>query len=130
MAAEAALAQRLLSATGVTALVGTRVEPLLLPDNASYPSVVYRTFDREPTSTFADDVALSATSIEVESYGTTYASARATADAVKSALQRWSGTVAGIVVDHVFYEDETADYDSEARVFVISQDYRLWTRER
>lgn len=130
MAAEYAVKARLLAATGVTSLVGTRVNPLKLEQNTVYPAVTYRVINRQPNSLFQGDAALSSTVVEVESFGATYSSARSTADAVKSALQRWSGTATGVTVQQVFFNDEISTYDPEIRHWAISQDYTVWTEEQ
>lgn len=130
MAAEYAVKARLLAATGVTALVGTRVNPVKLEQNTTYPAITYRQVSRQPNSLFQGDAALSSTVVEVESYGLTYSSARTTADAVKSALQRWSGTATGVTVQQIFFEGELSTYDPEIRHWAISQDYTVWTEEQ
>lgn len=130
MPAEAAIAARLLAATGVTSLLGARVNPLKLEQNTTYPALTYRVVGRTPTSVFTEDADLSSTVMEIESFGSTYAAARSLAEAVKGALQRWSGTAASITVQQVFFEDELANYDPEFRHWSISQDFTVWTEEK
>lgn len=130
MAAESAIVARLLATTGVTTLVGDRIDPLLVAERTTYPCVTYRQVDRDPVSAFGDDVALTQSVVEVESFAETFTAARALAAAVQTSLQRWRGTAGGVTVQSVFFEQEVPDYDPETRVHSIRQDFRVWSEER
>lgn len=130
MAAESALVARLLATTGVTALVGSRIDPLLVPERTTYPCVIYRQVDRATVSAFGDDVGLTQTVVEVESFAATFTAARALASQVQTALQRWRGTAGGVTVQAVMFEQELPDYDPDTRVHSIRQDFRVWSEER
>lgn len=90
MIIEQVVAARLLAWSAITALVGTRVEPVVLQTATQANTVVYRRLygQRDYNLTGAEGVAT--VQIELLSWSQEYASARTLADEIRKALDAWS----------------------------------------
>lgn len=129
-----ALRHRLANYSGLSALVGTRVYAVKLPQNVTYPAVTYQIVGGLPrTHLMGGDDALAAPRVQVSAWDTSLTDAISVADQIKAALQDYSGTMggdAGITVQHIFLESEQIDiYDSEAEVHNVAQDFLIWREE-
>ena len=125
-----AIRARLLAVTAVTDLVGTRVYPLLLPQDPTYPAIRYQQITGTRESAMGSDVGLVEATEQVDSYDSTYAGARVLAEAVRAALQRFRGTVAGVVISDVFVLEGPLDlYEEAVKIYRVQQDFTVWHRE-
>lgn len=120
---------RLQAVTGVTNLVGTRVYPVVLPQSPTYPAIRYQQTagSREPA--MGSNSGLVKTTVQIDSYSDTYEQARQVAEEVRSALQRFGGTVAGVVIESVFVEGPLDVFEEEIKKFRVQQDFTVWHRE-
>jgi hypothetical protein len=126
---EASLQTRLAGYAGLSALVAARIYPEHLPQNPTYPSVVFERQITERESAMGSDVGVVAAVFSVESHGSTFASAMAVATQVLGALQRYSGTVDSIVILDSFVTGEDQDYDPETGTYSKRLDFQVWHRE-
>lgn len=124
-----ALAARLLAYSGLTALVGTRIGPDVLPSPATYPAVTYSLIhaatEKGPTS----DPGLSMALFQVTSFDKTRLGARTVAVQVRAALDRWRQTTsASVSIDDCLFQRDVDLFDPEALVYSVAADYRLFYR--
>lgn len=89
---EAALFALLTSFSGVTALCGTRVFPLLLPTNATLPAITWHVVSSVPKSTFGTS-GMIRTRVQFDCWGNEYTDALALRIALISALNGYTGTL-------------------------------------
>lgn len=122
MAAEAiAQALGILSAAApVTALVGTRISPLIRTQDLILPAVTLQRITLTPTNTFAGNGGLDDTRLQVDSWATTYAGARALAIAVRAAFD-------AVPVLMTLELDNSFQLDPVPGVYQITQEYQLWS---
>lgn len=106
MTIESTLYDRVTGYAGVSALIGTRMYPGIVPKDGTLPCIVYRRAATERLSVFVQDVAVVFGTFEFDSVDTGNVGARALAEQVRAALQRWSN---GTTVEDVFLENETDD---------------------
>ncbi len=103
---------------GVTDLVGaadaSRIYPLDLPPNPTYPAITIRRISEPRTHAMGADTGDVHPRHEVKSWSKTYAGAIALAKQVKLALSRQGGTWGGIVVETVFLDNELDEREVEA----------------
>lgn len=102
---------QLLKATaGVTALVGSgdnaRIYPLERPQSEALPAVVVRILNDEPQDTKDGSATVSINTTAVYCMASTFLASRALAAAVKTAIDRQSGTYGGENIQNIFYEDQ------------------------
>lgn len=86
MSAESALYAALSGASGLTALVGTRIYPDVIPEDADLPAVVYQRAGTAPVITISGSVLADDVRFVIMAWGKTRTSADAVADQVGQAL--------------------------------------------
>lgn len=126
---EQALVHALGDHGGLTALVGTGIYPLMVPQGAALPAVTYRRVSGERVHAMVDDPGLAYPRIQVDAWGATYASAKAVADQVIDCLQRWSGTVETVIVQDTYFSGDMDIYDPETERWQVSMDFIVWHLE-
>ncbi len=126
---EAAIYSVLSADLGLTALVSTRIYPLLLPQNAILPALTYARVSTERESAFVSDPGLSTARIQVDVWADTVASVQNVAEEVRGALHRYRGTIATVVIEESHIENEIMMYEPETEIYHIVQDYMILHRE-
>ncbi len=115
---------QLTSAADVAALVGTRVYPLIQPQPAIAPSIVYQVVIDTPLNTLdgcnAADIYQSR--VQIDAYGNTYAEAQAVADAANAVFgsqksQRFTSV-------RLTRRDL---YESDTKLHRVSMDFSIWS---
>lgn len=122
---EQAIYERLTTYAGLAALVGARVYPVILPQSPALPAVTYTKVTNEHVQSHGGASGLAMPRFQVDSWATTYASAKAVAEQVRLALLGFRGAVAGVLIGGVLAETETDVYEPETRIYRVSQDYRI-----
>jgi hypothetical protein len=133
--AEIALVYKLTNAAAVTALIGSRMHPLRLPDTPTFPCITYKEIDA-PIVTTHDETAANAlvhSRYQLDCWASgvyAYANSVALAKAVFVELEGFSGIVTKGAETFNFQSitrvDRRADNDAETGLFWISQDFTLW----
>lgn len=129
MKIEEALYAHLKSYTGLTNLVGTRIYPLVLPQNPTLPAIIYQKISR------VGGRALSSPSpryvrarFQISCWGASYGSVKDVAEQVKAALQDYHGVMGGtggvtvldadVANEQDIYEPEVGIYHLPVDVFI------------
>ena len=121
MSLETKLYSLLSANAGVLALVNTRIYPLVAPQEATMPFVVYTRVSSFRLYSLAGYSNLEYPRMQVDCYGTTYSEAKLLSEAVITAIR--SATTFGAEQDdpqEMFEEDET---------FRVSIDFSIWNQE-
>lgn len=126
---EEALVSALEGHAGLSALIGSRIYPLMIPQGAALPAVTYQRVSGERIHAMVDDPGLASPRIQVDAWGSTYASAKAVAAQVIDCLQRWSGTAETVVVQDSYFQGDQDIYDPETERWQVSMDFIVWHLE-
>lgn len=131
---EAVLRSALVGSTAVTALVSTRIYPLLAPASASLPFVTWRRSGINREQTLAGPMGVPRVSVQYSIYGSTYEQARDVADSMRQVLDGYGGTADNTQVKQASLEDESDDFVELAGadmppVYQITQTYDIWWQE-
>jgi len=110
---EQTLFTRLSTFAGLTALVATRIYPLIMPQGVTHPAVTYQRISSTRESCMVDDDGIVRARFQVTTWAATFASARAVIDQVRLALQRWS--TSGVQDTYIIGEYDL--YDEAALIF-------------
>lgn len=121
---EEAIIAKLLADAGVSALVGTRVRPMSLPQGEPLPAITVRRIDGGPTYCDDGESGLATGRVQIDTWGTTYADAKGAARAVTDSLSAFVGTVSGVSFRNVLVDDEQDYRESGAS----QAEYRYRTR--
>jgi len=113
----------LTSDSEVSAIVGTRVYPQIAAQEAAFPFVVYILSDIEPSDTKSGVSTLDEARYEVLAVCETYAELADLTNKIRTALDRYTGTVAGVVIDSIQFTDIDTSNDDKNEVYLTSSEY-------
>lgn len=119
--------------SGLSALVSGRIFADSVPQGAIYPAVSYQRVSPGPrSSAMGKDSGLVRPRYQLTAWAQE-PNARSAADAVATqirlALQRTSGTFAGVEVQEIFIEGDTALHEPGTQVKGTAVDALVWARE-
>jgi hypothetical protein len=108
---EGALVNLLTSNSGVTAIVGTRLAPITDPQNIARPKLTYqrlRTDRAVDSGGFTNDgpTGHALATIQIDAWADSLLQSKNAITAVRKAINGYSGTVAGIVINSIQVTDE------------------------
>lgn len=112
---ESLVFSRLTGDAGVTDLVGQRVYPLRLPQEPTYPAIMYQRVSTNEAHTHDQAGGLAESRVQFDCLAVTYSQAQALAAAVRAALNGWvddgNGILACLLENQIdLYEDTTESY--------------------
>jgi len=107
---EAVLRSALIANATVAGLVSTRVYPVVAPASAALPFVTWRRVAIRRQQTLGGPMGMPVTSVEYSIYGATYEQAREVADAMRSVLDGYGGTLNNTEVKQTSLEQESDDF--------------------
>lgn len=110
---EAALIAKLLAATGVTALVSTRINWSRRPQGSALPAIVLHRIDGTPDVHHAGASGLVVSRVQVDCWAASYGSAKAVARAVETAITAQTFTQGAIRFDVILIDSERDDSTDE-----------------
>jgi hypothetical protein len=98
MNAEKAVYALLSEAAAVTALAGSKIFPVLAPQDTDAPFIVYHRIDAARVYSIAGPSGLAFARVQVDAYALTYAAAKNLAAAVRQTLNGFRGTAGDVRV--------------------------------
>ena len=129
---------RLANFAGVTAIVGAspndRIYPVVLPEKPTYPAVTYRQVSGRRLQGTHDDPGVGIVTVQVTAFAQTYDAAKALAEQIRLALERYGTAVTGTVIDGVTVYDITLgsdadEYVPELDIFAVATDFTVTFQE-
>lgn len=127
---EEALTAHLLASSGLTALVGDRIDWARRPQGKRLPAVVLFVVDALPAYTMQGPTSLVSSRIQVDCWGETYASVKAVAREVTQALSGIDEVINGVDLRGGFKEAERDSFEvggGGADLYRVSLDFTIWT---
>ena len=114
---------------GVSALIGTRLYPDSIPQDAPLPAVAYQTVSTNQgyTQDGPDDIAEPRIQFTIDA--PSRAQAEDVAAAFRAVLSGYRGTIGGKTIGAIFLENEYDGYNLSSETVVVRQDYRISYRE-
>lgn len=126
MSLETALAAHLTAA-------GLKVYPLVIPQSATPPCVTYQRINTPRQYTMGSTATVANPRMQVDAWGTSYASAKATAATVMTALNQQQGTIgAGAQTFAVLVslaDNEADSYEPDTGRYRVRIDFRIMYEE-
>lgn len=120
MNAEGAIWSAILASAPVTALVGTRVYPMMLPQGPTFPAVVYQRISTVPDM-LVDGPGFAPIRMQLSMWATTFGGARTLADAVVTALHGYHG--GELRLSRLI--NLLDDYEPDTKLFRVIADFRV-----
>ncbi len=132
MTIEKALYTYLSTHAGLSTLIGTRIYPMMIAQEAAMPAVAYQLIDDLPVHSGIADLIVHAARFQFSCWGggtSGYTNACAVAVQVKSALQDFSGVMGGaggVTVQRSFLEMTTDLFDENLVRCGRAVDFIIW----
>jgi hypothetical protein len=125
---ETALRSILVNDDTVAALT-TRCYPVMLPQNPTYPLILYTKISGERAHHLSGVSGHAHPRFQVEAWAETYTAAKTLAEAIREALDGYMGTDSGVEIGSCLIDSEHDIYEPELKVYRVLQDYMIWHEE-
>lgn len=126
MSIEAGLVAHLKTHPGVSALAGSRVYPLKIPQNAAFPALAYRLVSNPHEEAHDRDPGLARARFQIDVLARSYNNAIAVRDAIRVSLKGLRGQLGTVPVQAVHWLSHWDDYDEDLHLYRQSMDIRIW----
>lgn len=103
---ESALVSLLKADSTVASLVSTRIYPVVVPQGATLPAIAQSKVSGPRVHAHDGVQQLATPTIQWECKGSTYASAKAVATAVRGAVDGYTGTIGGVTIQAIYVRNE------------------------
>lgn len=128
----------LLGDSGIAALVGVRVYPVILKQGVTDPSIVYSRISGIGDHHMQGASGLARPRIQIDCYSLSADTATTLANLVKERIDGFRGSMPwgenspeeAIVVQGIFFDGERDTYDAATKLHGLSRDYFIWFNER
>lgn len=122
--------------SGLTALVSTRIYPIMAPQGAAAPHVIFYKASGNSVHTMSTDPRLGRSSFSFSCYATTPEGAQAVATAIRDAMrdqggQTWGAVdgAGGLYINSVLTENEVELADETTGWFCVVLDFEIYHPE-
>lgn len=111
----------------IIARVSTRVYPIEREEKQPLPALTVSITDIDPSDTKSGVSTLDEESIIVTSYASTFNECKLLSEECRTALDRVSGTYAGLIIQSAYFLDQFTDFEeiNNKKVFFIEQNYKV-----
>ena len=116
---EQTIYSELVAATGLNALIGTRVYPLVAPEGATMPAIVIQRISGGQISSLGGFSGLERPRFQFSCYGDTYGAAKNAARQLRIAIEDSTNLKA-------VCENDIDQYDKDAKLFRSTVDFYIW----
>lgn len=108
--------------SATSAIVGTNIRPVILPQSAGFPAVIYHTLSIDPNSTKSGVSTNDVFNIQLDIYAKAYDVAEDLALAIRNKLDRHTDTN---IKSAYFEGQQDGGFEETHEVFKISQNYKI-----
>lgn len=108
-----------------TAIAGTSVYPLRVPQSKTFPAVTYQIISNSPTYCKQGDVGLDRKRIQINIFAKHYDQQEALAGIIRTSLSGYSGLIMGSDILAIKYETETDLFENGAETYFKTQDFTI-----
>jgi hypothetical protein len=132
---EPAIYALLTETPGVAALVGTRVYPVVLPQNPTMPAITYQRTSAQRTRSTLGPSGLTRSGFQIDCWSASYLNAKSLCAAVRAAIDGYRETVTGPGVTEgnrmgaVMVEGDRDFREESPSLYRVSIDITVWHEE-
>src|SRR5690625_1947390 len=116
----------LTSHSGLSPLVGDRIEPTRLPEHVTLPAITFQRVSGVRGTTYDGPAGYTGSRYQFDVWGNTFGQVRTVADALCNALLGVNGEMSGVRVQIPMQEIDIPSYEPDTGLHRITQDYRIW----
>ena len=125
---EEALYNKLSTTSGVTTICSTRIYPNVIPQDAAMPAVAYQRISTVRDMAHDGPTGMAHARFQFTCSAALYSTARSLANAIRVALDGFSGTMGGaggVAVEASFVENDSDGYNQAGGEYVVRLDVRI-----
>lgn len=105
---------------GVSAIVASRIFPLVMAQKTTLPAITYQTSSLKPDRNMGGNTGRMTATIQLNAWAETYTEVKSLAEALRSALNDYSGAMGSDTIRRSGVESETDGWDEETGFFRVS----------
>lgn len=120
---EKSLLTTLKADSGVSAIVGSRVYAMIMPQNSTLPAVTFQRINGRPANTLSGRSGLEEIDLQIDCWASSFAQAKTLAVAVRDAMPD-----VGAVWSSRLQSDQDL-YDEDNEYFRVLMEYKVWFLE-
>lgn len=109
----------------VSAIIGDRIFPLVIPQEKALPAITYERVDTDPNDTKSGASTLDGDLIDLDLWGKDFAVLKDLAKKIRTTLDRFSGTRQGIIVQSIQYQNQVVGFSAEKNIYHLIQTYKV-----
>lgn len=125
-----AIVARLKATTALTALIGTRIYPDEIPQGKLHPAVFYMTVSDTKDHFLTGMSNLESPNIQITTYADTKDGAADVAEAIKTAINGYQGTLSGITIQCIKLINELPSMykspDGTTKIYTHDLEFEVW----
>jgi len=123
---EDAIYSKLSGTSGITALVGRRIYPVVLPQKCKLPAITYDKVSDPQIHTMGSESNPCHPRFTIHVWGETLKNVIDIAEQVKTALKYYTGTIASMIIQRIYYDNETDIYEPQTETYHRALDFLIW----
>jgi hypothetical protein len=104
---------------------GSTLYPLTIPLDAKLPAAAFQVITTETSKTHDGPGDMITPHIQFTIEAPTYRGAKIAAKALRKAIDGYKGTVSGIKIRAIFWENEYDGYSEQSEIRTVRQDYQI-----
>jgi hypothetical protein len=113
----------------VTALIGTRLYPVVLPQAPTFPAVSYQWISGVGFPNMENTGSLRMQRVQFTAWAPTYTAAVQVFEAVRARLNGFKGVNGGTQFEGAFFVNEVDLYEPEPQLYGRAGDFFVWTAQ-
>lgn len=127
---EAGLYALCVADAAVAAAIGTRMYPLIIPQGEALPAIAYQRISARRIGAQDGPTGLARARIQLRIVGSSYATAKSTATAVRELLDGYKGVAGGVTIESCWLDnDDDAEDGTVTTNRLVFQDYLIMYQE-
>jgi len=104
---------------GVAAIVSNRIYPLVMAQKTTLPAITYQTTALRPDRSLAGNTGRMAATIQINAWAGTHVAVKQLAEALRAALNDYSGAMGSDTIERSRVETETDGFDEETNFYRV-----------
>lgn len=113
---------------GVSAIVGSAIHMMRLPQGTKAPCISYSRVNTNPINALNTAARAEISTYQFDAWGKTQLQARDLAHKIKLALDAYVGTVLGVAIGGIMLANEVDLYEEDTEFFRVSLDFTVMYR--
>lgn len=107
----------------------TRIFPVTIPQDPIYPLILYTKISGSRDHILQGPSGFAHPRFQIDAWDESYTGAKSLANAIRKALDGYRGTVLDTRIGSCLIDSERDIYESEIKIYRVSQDYLIWCEE-